>query len=76
MRELRAAVVGVGRLGALHTRKYTNLAGVNLCYVVDTDPKRAHEIAVETGAVALPDHRALAGKVELASVAAPGLAHY
>ena len=76
MRELRAAVVGVGRLGALHARKYTNLAGVKLCYVADTDPKRAREISAETGAVALPDHRALAGKVELASIAAPGLAHY
>jgi predicted dehydrogenase len=76
MRELRAAVVGVGRLGALHARKYTNLAGVRLCYVMDGNPRRACEIAAETGAVALPDHRALAGKVELASVAAPSLAHY
>ena len=69
-------MVGVGRLGALHARKYINLAGVKLCYVADTDPKRAREISAETGAVALPDHRALAGKVELASIAAPGLAHY
>jgi predicted dehydrogenase len=76
MRELRAAVVGVGRLGALHASKYANLAGVRLCYVADADPVRAREIAAATGAVALPDHRALAGKVELASVAAPGLAHY
>ncbi len=76
MRELRAAVVGVGRLGALHALKYTKLAGVRLCYVVDTDPVRAREIATETGAATLPHHQALAGKVELASVATPGLAHY
>ncbi len=76
MRELRAAVVGVGHLGALHARKYTNLGGVKLSYVTDIDPRRAREIAAETGAVALPDHRSLAGKVELASVAAPSLAHY
>jgi predicted dehydrogenase len=76
MRELQAAVVGVGRLGALHSRKYANLAGVRLCYVTDPDPRRAREVAAQTGAVALADHRALAGKVELASVAAPGLAHY
>jgi len=76
MRELRAAVVGVGRLGALHALKYTNLAGVRLCYVIDANPRRACEIAALTGAVALPDHRALAGKVELASVAAPSLAHH
>jgi predicted dehydrogenase len=74
--ELRAAVVGAGRLGALHARKYANLAGVRLCYVVDPEPKRAREIAAATGAVALPGHQALAGKVEVVSVAAPSLAHY
>jgi len=76
MPELRAAVVGVGRLGALHARKYAQLSGVRLCYVVDPDPLRARQIALETGAAALPHHRALAGKVELASIAAPGLTHY
>jgi predicted dehydrogenase len=76
MSELRAAVIGVGRLGALHARKYAALSGVRLCYVVDTDPVRARVIAAETGAVALPHHRALAGQVELASVATPGRTHY
>jgi predicted dehydrogenase len=76
MPELRAAVVGVGRLGALHARKYLNLPGVKLCYVVDLDAGRALEVAAETGAIALADHQALAGKVDMASVAAPGLAHY
>ena len=76
MAELRAAVVGVGRLGSLHARKYTNLAGVRLCYVTDIDAQRARAVAAETGATALHDHRELAGKVELASVAAPSLAHY
>jgi predicted dehydrogenase len=76
MPDLRAGVVGVGRLGTLHARKYANLAGVRLCYVTDIDPCRAREIAAEMGAVALQDHRELAGEVDLASVAAPGLAHY
>jgi predicted dehydrogenase len=76
MGELRAAVVGVGRLGALHARKYTTLAGAKLCYVTDIDPRRAQEIAAETGAIALHDHRELAGRIDLASVAAPSLAHH
>jgi predicted dehydrogenase len=76
MNELRAAVVGVGRLGALHANKYTNLAGVRLCYVIDTDSERAREIAAGTGAVALDDHRKLLGKVDLASVAVPTVAHF
>jgi predicted dehydrogenase len=76
MDELRAAVVGVGRLGALHARKYCELDGIRLSYVVDAVPERARTIAAETGAVPLPNHLALAGKVELASIAAPGQAHY
>ncbi len=76
MPELRAAVVGVGRLGLLHARKYARLAGVKLCYVTDVDGHRAHLAAAETGAIALSDYRELAGKVDLASVAAPSLAHY
>jgi predicted dehydrogenase len=76
MSELRAAVVGVGRLGSLHAHKYASLPGVKLCYVIDLDAQRAHEVAAQTGAVALGDHRQLAGKVDLASVAVPSLAHY
>ncbi|MBV8771993.1 MAG: Gfo/Idh/MocA family oxidoreductase [Deltaproteobacteria bacterium] len=76
MPELRAAVVGVGRLGGLHAHKYMNTAGIRLCFVADINAQRAREVAAETGAVALRDHRELAGKVEVASVAAPSRAHY
>ncbi len=76
MNELRAAVVGVGRLGSLHARKYASLPGVKLCYVADLDAQRARDVAAQTGAVALEDYRQLVGKVDLASVAVPSLAHY
>jgi predicted dehydrogenase len=76
MDELRAAVVGVGRLGTLHAHKYTKLAGVKLSYIIDIDAERARAVAAETGAIALCDHQELTGKVELASVAVPSLAHY
>jgi len=76
MHELRAAVVGVGRLGALHARKYANLAGVRLCFVADINSERARAVAAETGAVALSDHRAVVGKVDVATVAAPSLEHF
>ena len=76
MNDLRAAVVGVGRLGVLHARKYAALSGVQLCYVVDIDEVRARKTAGETGATALGDHRQLAGKIDLASIAAPGVTHH
>jgi predicted dehydrogenase len=76
MNDLRAAVIGVGSLGAIHARKYAAIPGVKLTHVVDTDTARADEIAGELGAVALTDHRQLAGAIDLASVAAPGINHH
>src|SRR5580700_10399844 len=76
MNELRAAVVGVGRLGAIHARKYAAIPNLRLTHVVDTDADRAAEIARELGATALTDHRQLAGAIDLASVAAPGIHHH
>ncbi|MEA2680611.1 MAG: hypothetical protein QOK03_2333 [Candidatus Binataceae bacterium] len=76
MNDLRAAVIGVGRLGAIHARKYAAIPNLKLTHVVDTDAARAAEIARELGAIALHDHRQLAGAVDLASVAAPGIYHH
>jgi len=76
MNELRAAVIGVGRLGAIHARKYAAIPNLKLTHVVDTDAARAGEIARELGAIALGDHRELVGAIDLASVAAPGIYHH
>ena len=76
MDELRVAVVGAGRLGSLHARKYAGLERVRLTHVVDIDSPRACEIAALHGAAPLSDYRELAGKVAAASVAAPGSLHH
>ena len=76
MSKLRAAVVGAGRLGSLHARKYAALDGVSVDYIVDVDRDRAGQLAAELGATAIADYRALAGKVDLATVASPGVTHH
>jgi predicted dehydrogenase len=76
MAKLRAAVVGAGRLGSLHAHKYRGLEGVELCYVVDVDRRRADKVAAETGAAACYDHHDLHGRVDLATVASPGVTHH
>lgn len=76
MNELRAAVVGAGRLGTLHARKYVAIPGVQLAFIVDSDGERARQLAAETGATALTDHQELAGRADLATVAVPGVAHH
>ncbi len=76
MDDLRVAVVGAGKLGSLHARKYAAIPGVRLTHVVDTDLERAREAAAPAGAVALTDYRELKGRVDAASVAAPGSIHH
>jgi predicted dehydrogenase len=76
MSELRAAVVGAGRLGTLHARKYADIDGLRLTCVVDVDRVRAQALASETGAQPLDDYRGLAGRVDLATIASPGSTHY
>ncbi len=51
MPELKAAVVGAGRLGALHAAKYAAIPGVKLSHVVDIDLERAAHVAKLCGAV-------------------------
>jgi predicted dehydrogenase len=68
--------VGVGYLGRFHAEKYAADPGAELVAVVDTDAARAQAIAAELGVEALFDHRALAGRVECATVAVPTQHHY
>jgi predicted dehydrogenase len=75
MHPLRAAVVGVGHLGRFHAEKYAALDGVRLVAVVDRDPARARAVADALGVPAFPDHRALAGVADCASVAVPTADH-
>ncbi len=76
MPELHAAVIGAGRIGTLHARKYAAIPGLKLVCIVDIDRERARGLAAETGAVALTDYRELKGKVALATVASPGVTHH
>ena len=76
MGNLRAAIVGAGRLGTLHAEKYAALDGVDLRYIADVDHVRADGLAARTGAAACYDHHDLRGKIEMATVASPGVTHH
>ncbi len=76
MAKLRAAVVGAGRLGSLHAQKYAALDGVSVDYVVDIESERAASLAAEVGARPISNYRGLAGKVDLATIASPGVTHH
>ncbi len=75
-KNLRAAVVGVGYLGQFHAEKLAAAPGVELAAVVDADAARAKAIAAKHGCRALTDPGALAGEVDLVSIAVPTEHHH
>lgn len=76
MGNLRVGVVGVGYLGKFHAQKYNHMPQVDLVGVVDTDGKRAEQVARDNGTTCYPEHRSLFGKVDAISIAAPTPAHF
>lgn len=73
---LRAAVVGVGYLGAFHAEKYASLDGVELVGVVDTNRERAEAIGRRHHAQPDVDYRSLFGRVDCVSLAVPTPEHF
>ena len=74
-RPVKVAVVGVGSVGQHHARIFATLPEAHLVAVVDRDQARARGVASRHGALALTDHRDLAGDLEAVSVAVPTVSH-
>ena len=72
---MNVAVVGVGHLGRHHARILSNMPGVSLTAVVDTNRARAEEIATERRTRAVGDWREILGGVDAVTIAAPTQAH-
>jgi predicted dehydrogenase len=68
-------VVGVGHLGKHHARIFAAMPDVELTAVVDTNAERARQIAAEQGTAAETDWRALRGRVDAVTIAAPTAQH-
>lgn len=73
---LRVAVIGVGHLGRVHARIYSELPGVRLCFIVDVDAAKARAAAAKYGAEARSNHRDVLGRVDAVSVVTPTTSHH
>lgn len=73
---LRAAVVGLGPIGATHAACLEQLEGVELACVVDADENRLQARTAGLAATALTDIEALPDDIDLVTVAVPPAAHY
>ena len=76
MKPIRVAVVGVGHLGSIHARIYSQLQEAQLVAVCDLLPERAQTVAGPLGCRAAADFRELFGQVDAVSIAVPTQAHF
>ncbi|MCI0469152.1 MAG: Gfo/Idh/MocA family oxidoreductase [Nitrospirae bacterium] len=77
---INVGVIGVGYLGQHHARIYSEIAresgAVRLAAVVDSDRKRAEEIASIYGCEPFTDYKDAFKKVDAFSIATPTTSHY
>ncbi len=73
---LRIAVIGVGYLGQHHARVFSEIQDVELVAVVDTDIKRALEIASKFGCRYTTDYKEILPEVDAVSIVTPTTTHY
>ncbi len=69
METLRIGVIGVGHLGSLHAKMLSDMPGVRLAGVFDTDAARAGTVAAQYGTAAAVSLEALLDGVEAVTVA-------
>ena len=74
--KVRAGVVGTGHMGQYHVLVYAELPDVELVGVADADATRAAAVAEQYDTRVFADHRALVGRVDVASVAVPTDQHF
>ncbi len=75
MKPVRVAVIGVGHLGSIHARIYSQLQSVQLVAVCDIQAERAQAAAREYGCQAVTRFGKLLEKVDAVSIAVPTQEH-
>lgn len=73
---IRAAVIGVGRMGQYHVGIYSDLNNVELVGVVDSSKERADDVAEKYNTEGFTDYEALFDKVDAVTIAVPTSLHY
>jgi predicted dehydrogenase len=73
---LRVGVIGVGYLGRFHAKIYSEMAGVDLIGVADTDRDCADKVAEEYGTRAYYEPLALLDSVDAVSIVVPTSYHH
>lgn len=75
MVKIRTAVIGAGKMGAVHARVYHQLPQSDFVAVVDTDGRQATKLARKYKCSANSDYRELLGKVDAVTISTPTVTH-
>ena len=75
-KKLKVGVVGVGYLGQIHARIYSEMDTVELVGVSDTNTDNAELIAEKYNCIATPNYMDLVNKVEAVSIVVPTTFHF
>jgi predicted dehydrogenase len=74
--KLKTAVIGVGKMGEMHARIYSELPHSELVAVVDSNMEKAEASADKYKCKAYKDYRDILDKVEAVTISTPTSTHY
>ena len=73
--KIRTAVIGAGKMGTLHARVYHQLPQSDLVAVVDTDAKKARQLAKKYKCSSFTDCSQMVDMVDAVTISAPTIHH-
>ena len=73
--KVRTAVVGAGKMGAIHAKIYDQLQQSDFIAVIDIDPDKAKPLAEQYNCSAFSDYNDILGKVDAVTIATPTVTH-
>ncbi len=76
MDKIRTAVVGAGKMGAIHAKVYEQLANSELTAIVDCVEEKANTLAEKHGCRPYTDPEQIIGKVDAVTISAPTVEHF
>ena len=74
-KKVRTAVIGAGKMGAIHAKVYAQLPQSELVAVVDLDADKAKSLAEQYNCLACTDFADILSKVDAVTIAAPTVTH-
>lgn len=73
--KIRTAVVGAGKMGAIHAKVYSTLPESELVAIVDSDPAKAAQLAEKYNCPFCTNCAEILGKVDAVTIATPTTTH-